>query len=180
MLLWCSEAVIAQLAARRSHNPKVVSSILTHRMLSHSLQMEIFTLCLRHRNLRTLRSAKIFELMRRRDWLPSQAAIAQLGERQTEDLKVPGSIPGLGITHLCYSELRALSLDTDSTELQVTWTSANKKTTRHKASRGFEPRSLDSESRVLAVTPRGRAGFVSQKICPGLPQTRIIAAQTIC
>ena len=28
--------------------------------------------------------------------LPS-AAIAQLGGRQTEDLKVPGSIPGLGI-----------------------------------------------------------------------------------
>ena len=27
----------------------------------------------------------------------STAAIAQLGERQTEDLKVPGSIPGLGI-----------------------------------------------------------------------------------
>ena len=27
----------------------------------------------------------------------SQAAIAQLGERQTEDLKVPGSTPGLGI-----------------------------------------------------------------------------------
>ena len=24
------------------------------------------------------------------------AAVAQLGERQTEDLKVPGSIPGLG------------------------------------------------------------------------------------
>ena len=32
------------------------------------------------------------------DWLTSQsqAAIAQFGERQTEDLKVPGSIPGLG------------------------------------------------------------------------------------
>ena len=29
---------------------------------------------------------------------PAVAAIAQLGERQTEDLKVPGSIPGLGIT----------------------------------------------------------------------------------
>ena len=28
----------------------------------------------------------------------ARAAIAQLGERQTEDLKVPGSIPGLG-TH---------------------------------------------------------------------------------
>ena len=27
----------------------------------------------------------------------SIAAIAQLGERQTEDLKVPGSIPGGGI-----------------------------------------------------------------------------------
>ena len=26
-----------------------------------------------------------------------KAAIAQLGERQTEDLKVPGSIPGRGI-----------------------------------------------------------------------------------
>ena len=26
------------------------------------------------------------------------AAIAQLGERQTEDLEVPGSIPGLGIS----------------------------------------------------------------------------------
>jgi hypothetical protein len=25
------------------------------------------------------------------------AAVAQLGERQTEDLKVPGSIPGLGM-----------------------------------------------------------------------------------
>ena len=29
--------------------------------------------------------------------LMTAAAIAQLGERQTEDLKVPGSIPGLGI-----------------------------------------------------------------------------------
>ena len=29
----------------------------------------------------------------------SQAAIAQLGERQTEDLEVPGSIPGLGILY---------------------------------------------------------------------------------
>ena len=27
----------------------------------------------------------------------ADAAIAQLGERQTEDLKVPGSIPGRGI-----------------------------------------------------------------------------------
>ena len=32
----------------------------------------------------------------------ARAAIAQLGERQTEDLKVPGSIPGLGISSCCY------------------------------------------------------------------------------
>ena len=31
----------------------------------------------------------------------ARAAIAQLGERQTEDLKVPGSIPGLGIFSCC-------------------------------------------------------------------------------
>ena len=30
------------------------------------------------------------------------AAIAQLGERQTEDLKVPGSIPGLGTRFDCH------------------------------------------------------------------------------
>ena len=30
------------------------------------------------------------------------AAIAQLGERQTEDLKVPGSIPGLGTQSIVY------------------------------------------------------------------------------
>ena len=40
------------------------------------------------------------------------AAIAQLGERQTEDLKVPGSIPGLGKACLlssfwAYIELKA-------------------------------------------------------------------------
>ena len=42
----------------------------------------------------------------------TQAAIAQLGERQTEDLKVPGSIPGLGIlshVHLCLVSCFALS-----------------------------------------------------------------------
>ena len=43
------------------------------------------------------------------------AAIAQLGERQTEDLKVPGSIPGLGIdsfghSHICFSILNILQL----------------------------------------------------------------------
>jgi hypothetical protein len=35
-----------------------------------------------------------------------EAAIAQLGERQTEDLKVPGSIPGLGICPASACEVR--------------------------------------------------------------------------
>ena len=35
-----------------------------------------------------------------RQSLVSKAEIAQLGERQTEDLKVPGSIPGLGILNV--------------------------------------------------------------------------------
>ena len=33
----------------------------------------------------------------------ARAAIAQLGERQTEDLKVPGSIPGLGMSPLSFA-----------------------------------------------------------------------------
>ena len=37
----------------------------------------------------------------------SVAAIAQLGERQTEDLKVPGSIPGLGICCLRSHNIQA-------------------------------------------------------------------------
>ena len=34
--------------------------------------------------------------MNPRQKIDAAAAIAQLGERQTEDLKVPGSIPGRG------------------------------------------------------------------------------------
>lgn len=43
-------------------------------------------------------------------WCRSDASIAQLGERQTEDLKVPGSIPGRGSfsTLLLFSPLLAL------------------------------------------------------------------------
>jgi hypothetical protein len=76
-------AAIAQLAARRSHNPKGVSSILTCR-----------TFCLQAVGTRPHAGATAFSahLM-----VTITAAIAQLGERQTEDLKVPGSSPGLGI-----------------------------------------------------------------------------------
>ena len=38
-----------------------------------------------------------------------QAAIAQLGERQTEDLKVPGSIPGLGMVFFIKERNRSMA-----------------------------------------------------------------------
>ena len=40
----------------------------------------------------------------------AEAAIAQLGERQTEDLKVPGSIPGLGTGKTARAGARMLKL----------------------------------------------------------------------
>ena len=53
-----------------------------------------------------------------------------------------------------------------------------------KASRGFEPRSLDSESRVLTVTPRGQVhmsvavGEVSQGLeCSSMHEHALLAAQ---
>ena len=39
-----------------------------------------------------------------------EAAIAQLGERQTEDLEVPGSIPGLGRAMHCIGRPRTRHL----------------------------------------------------------------------
>ena len=39
------------------------------------------------------------------------AAIAQLGERQTEDLKVPGSIPDLGTSELHFRSISRLDMD---------------------------------------------------------------------
>ena len=48
-------------------------------------------------SLSTLSSVKIIPSIVFVIGITSQAAIAQLGERQTEDLKVPSSILGLGI-----------------------------------------------------------------------------------
>ena len=42
----------------------------------------------------------------------ARAAIAQLGERQTEDLKVPGSIPGHGISLLVFKFLSLFRIET--------------------------------------------------------------------
>ena len=46
------------------------------------------------------------------------AAIAQLGERQTEDLKVPGSIPGLGTGKTA----RAAARMRQAAKMSVWWT----------------------------------------------------------
>ena len=43
------------------------------------------------------------EVMRSNRVGPTFAQVAQLGERQTEDLNVPGSSPGLGINLLSNS-----------------------------------------------------------------------------
>ena len=44
----------------------------------------------------------------------AEAAIAQLGERQTEDLKVPGSISGLGVSSLGPEEVKWLDFQTST------------------------------------------------------------------
>jgi hypothetical protein len=119
-----SIAAVAQLAARRSHNPKVASSILTCRIFLrphiNSFRCDMHpptTGCTIFASTRTSRALAGFKLRRlhgqhtiqiksyrtqaipriSKTNNPCRAAIAQLGERQTEDLKVPGSIPGLGI-----------------------------------------------------------------------------------
>ena len=48
-----------------------------------------------------------------------QAAIAQLGERQTEDLKVPGSIPGLGISSFSFMLCMAMFLSSTRSSKQT-------------------------------------------------------------
>ena len=62
------------------------------------------------------------------DWvifLYSLAAIAQLGERQTEDLKVPGSIPGGGIflfLFFLYKKLMFFQTELSKKGLGGNWT----------------------------------------------------------
>ena len=51
-------------------------------------------------------------LLQKRD----RAAIAQLGERQTEDLKVPGSIPGRGSSFLLQSVFASSSVNPQNGE----------------------------------------------------------------
>ena len=68
-----AQAAIAQLAARRSHNPKVVSSILTHRM-KHINNVKIGVIC--YANLREL-----VQLPHNRSCV-SVGAVVNCGERR--------------------------------------------------------------------------------------------------
>ena len=77
--LFCRAAAsLAQLVARRSHNPKVVSSILTGGIFSNLLRVFRF-LCF------------VFTL----SW-KAEARLAQLVERKTLNLVVVGSSPTVG------------------------------------------------------------------------------------
>ena len=63
------------------------------------------------------------------------AVVVQLGERQTEDLKVPDSISGDGRLFFCNFVLQNY---------------------KQKVLPGFEPGSLDSKSRVITITLQKR------------------------
>jgi hypothetical protein len=135
-------AVIEQLAACRSHNPKAVSSILIRRMFGLRLACRIrrgppaevrppasevaesaarraggpgfMGMPRRDRGIAPAMACPTVPLSQRQ--YPThltnialhnlEAAIAQLGERQTGDLKAPGSIPSLGTCPLSACQRR--------------------------------------------------------------------------
>ena len=109
--------------------------------------------------------------------MTSTAAIAQLGERQTEDLKVPGSIPGVGIlqqsllvgddaqmtpvgfepTQLALVELESTPLDhwgkvSCSLRLKAVLLKLTTKMNHRRAAPGIEP----ATSRTLSENPATR------------------------
>ena len=123
-----AQVAIAQLAARRPHSPKVVSLILTcHTWPIVPRRIRTSANPLHQSRLKILgpeghssqnpahlvhgdpkivlyscvqASSTASAVLRR-------AAIAQLGERQTEDVTVPGSIPGLGMAFSCCDSFTA-------------------------------------------------------------------------
>ena len=113
-----AQVAIAQLAARRSHNPRVVSLILTcHIWPMFHAWIRTSANPLHQSRLKVLgpeghssqNPARLIhgdpkivlpqgvQAVSTASAVLHRAAIAQLGEHQTEDLKVPGSIPGLGM-----------------------------------------------------------------------------------
>ena len=124
---------MAQLVARRSHNPKVVSSILTRRTFDHAeiaiagkrMRLSGFVLTIQFiRNICPAAS----------DTGASECTLTCVRLARTN---VHVNIPEHRDSHILQPNI------------------SSKGETQKKTSRGFEPRSLDSESRVLTVTPRG-------------------------
>ena len=95
-ILRCShcapDASLAQLVEHALRKRMVVGSIPTGGFL-----LGCFLRKCQHAKCRTVDHGRMFSRTYAQVPKISQAAIAQLGERQTEDLKVPSSIPGLGI-----------------------------------------------------------------------------------
>ena len=75
------------------------------------------------------------------------AEIAQLGERQTEDLKVPGSIPGFGISFLLSYSLAFIFLSLCLLS-KVTCQTCGTKTSRQEV---FYDMSLDFPDRLVTL-----------------------------
>ena len=90
--------------------------------------------------------------------------MAQLGERQTEDLKVPGSVPGLGMHALrCFVQTRRSPLCTTiSSEIAA----------RHRAlSFGTYPQEVTISIDIGRVMSTCQS-FRRRELNPGLPRDR--------
>lgn len=104
---------MAQLVARESHNLKVASSILALGIFFFFSYIYIYNnapvaqLVALWSYVPTVQGSSpcwsntyVISNFNRQKRIYNKAAVAQLVERQTEDLKVPGSIPGGGIVYI--------------------------------------------------------------------------------
>ena len=82
------------------------------------------------------------------------AAIAQLGERQTEDLKVPGSIPGLGT--LCPFESQCPDVEMQRLRMCFIWSAATNSQRAH-PDLNQGPADLQSAALTTELCTHGRA-----------------------
>ena len=114
----------------------------------------------------------------------ARAAIAQLGERQTEDLKVPGSIPGLGMFVNAQDRTELLRADHTTHSrapltIQAAWLGANLRWCLCQAFRPKWQRSrkhvgltsaLELDTYLQHVLSSVAVHCVSQAICAPCPQ----------
>ena len=92
--------LLSSVAEHRSRKPGVESSILSVAFLFDGAAHWRLSSVAEHWSCKPRVGSSILpvacHLLKHRHHIMTQAALAQLGERQTEDLKVPGSIPGGG------------------------------------------------------------------------------------